>query len=553
MLAMKGERYARRGPYAGCNRTREGAGMKRARRLHASGLGTALLACIAATAPSRGQDAPATVPATVQDAGMFDVLLRPLRESSTEVTAIAVRAVIRDARLSGGQPFTLSAPIVYAAVPGIADRVKDLIVTDAEGVVPMRANDDPEAPGGFPYFRHWRAQRDVSFPLTVTYRSEVQPIGNRNSPPFGIRPAAGGVSGAGSGFLLIPANVPTRQTRVRWDLSDLEQGSIASSSFGDGDFTLDGPPAALMQGWFLAGPAGRYPAQDDVNGFSATWLGAPPWDPRIEMAQAARIYTYLGRTFDYLGPPPRYRMFTRILDTPPFGGGTALTDSFLLSRGPARPEESGNPPRGLIFHEMIHGFVGGIDAPQGIASWFSEGLTSYYTSELQLRGGFVSPDEYGETINRVARNYYVNPARNWSAARIAETGFGAEQVRRLPYLRGQLYFADLDARIRAATNGARNLDTVLRELFLLRREGWRFDHAAWIETVIRELGPQARQDFESIILEGSATIAPASDAFGPCFAREPATFDEDGQTHEGFRWTRVTGVPDSACVLRQPS
>ncbi len=508
-----------------------------------------ILAGLAPAGPAHGQEPPAAS-APVQPAGMFDVLLRPLRESGTEVTAIAVRAVIRDARVTGDQPFTLSAPVVYAAVPGIADRVKDLVVTDAQGIVPLRASDDPAAPGGFPYFRHWRAQRDVSFPLTVTYRSEVQPIGDRNGPPFGIRPAAGGVSGAGSGFLVIPANVSARQSRVRWDLSDLEAGAIASTSFGDGDFMLEGPPAALMQGWFLAGPAGRYPAEGDVNGFSATWLGAPPWDPRIEMAEAARIYTYLGRAFDYLGAPPRYRMFTRILDTPPFGGGTALTDSFMLSRGPAQPGEDSAAPRGLFFHEMIHGFVGGIEAPQGVSSWFSEGLTSYYTSELQLRGGFVSPDEYGEAINRIVRSYYVNPARNWSAARIAEAGFGTEQIRRVPYQRGQLYFADLDARIRAASNGERDLDAVLREVFLRRQGGGRFDHDAWIEIVTRELGPAGREMFESVVLEGSATLAPASDAFGPCFAREVATFTEDGREHQGYRWVRVAGVPDSACARR---
>lgn len=522
--------------------------MRRNRQFFALGLGMAL-AGMAAPASSQSQQAP-DASAAAEPAGLFETLLRPLREAGTEVTSIAVRSVIRDARLTGDQPFTLSAPIVYAAVPGIADRVKDLVVADPQGIVPMRASDDPAAPGGFPYFRHWRAQRDVSFPLIITYRSEVQPVGNRNSPPFGIRPAAGGVSGGGSGFLLIPANVPTRQSRVRWDLSDLERDSIASSSFGDGDFTLDGPPAALMQGWFLAGPAGRYPAEGDVNGFSATWLGAPPWDPRIEMAEAARIYTYLGRTFDYLGPPPRYRMFTRILDTPPFGGGTALTDSFMLSRGPARADESDAAPRGLIFHEMIHGFVGQIDAPQGIASWFSEGLTSYYTSELQLRGGFTTPDDYGAAINRLARGYYINPARNWSAARIAGVGFGTEQVRRLPYLRGQLYFADLDAQIRAASGGARNLDMVLRELFLRRQGGWRFDHDAWIEIVTRELGPSGRQSFEAVVLEGGTTLAPAADAFGPCFTREATTFTEGDESFEGYRWVRVAGVPDSDCIRR---
>jgi predicted metalloprotease with PDZ domain len=239
-------------------------------------------------------------------------------------------------------------------------------------------------------------------------------------------------------------------------------------------------------------------------------------------------------------------VLARILDTPPFGGGTALTNSFMLSRGLAQPGESTQGPQGLLFHEMIHGFVGGIEGPQGVTSWFSEGLTSYYTTVLELRGGFGSVAEYGESINAVARDYYTNEARNWSAARIVETGFNNNDIRHLPYRRGQLYFADLDSKIRAASGGRRNLDLVMRELFERRRGGWRFDHDAWREIVTREAGPQAAAEFDALIIDGTATIVPASDAFGPCFARQPTRFGEV----EGYRWERVAGVPDSRCLPR---
>ena len=80
----------------------------------------------------------------------------------------------------------------------VADRVQDLTVTDAKGAVPLASVDDPAAPGGFPYFRHWTAQRPVSYPVTISYRSAVQPAGAPQGPPFGIRPSGGGVSGAGA-------------------------------------------------------------------------------------------------------------------------------------------------------------------------------------------------------------------------------------------------------------------------------------------------------------------------------------------------------------------
>ena len=477
---------------------------------------------------------------------VFDTLLRPVRMGGTEVAAIAVRSVIRDGDIAGGQ-LSLSAPIVYAGVVGIADRVEDLVVTDRAGVVPLRVENDAPVPGGFPYYRHWRAERDVVWPVIVTYRSLVEPVSGRRGPPFGIRPTLGGVSGAGSGFLVLPENVATTVSRVRWDLSDLEAGSVASSSFGDGNFELRAPPAELRQGWYLAGPAGRYPATGPGRGFSATWLGTPPWDPAGEMAHAERVYHYLKQFFATPSPPP-YRVFMRVLDTPPFGGGTALTNSFMLSRGPAQPGESTSGPQGLLFHEMIHGFVGGIEGPVGVTSWFSEGLTSYYTTNLQLRGGFTTVERYGESINEVARDYYTNTARNWSAARIVEVGFSDNDIRHLPYRRGQLYFADLDSKIRAASGGRRTLDIVMREVFERRRQGWNFDHDAWRAIVAREAGPQAAQEFDALIIDGTATIVPASDAFGPCFERQPTTYPVEGRSIEGYRWERVPGVPDSRCL-----
>lgn len=478
----------------------------------------------------------------------FEVLLRPVRDAGTEVTAIAVRSTLRGAQLPDGERLRLAAPVVYAGVPGIADRVEDLEVTDRDGIVPVSADDDPAVPGGFPYFRHWTAGRDVTFPVRITYRSRVQPVGAPGGPPFGIRPTAGGVSGAGSGFLVIPENAGTVNSQVEWDLSDLQDGSLAATSFGDGDFSLDGPAARLMQGWYMAGPAGRFPAEGDIEGFSATWLGVPPWNPAITMAQTADIYGYLGEAFAYLGEAPRYRVFVRILETPPFGGGTALTDSFMLSRGPAGADDGDDDPQGLLFHEMIHGFVGGIEGPGGVTSWFSEGLTSYYTTQLQLRGGYWSLQDYIERINFVAGEYYTNPARNWSAERIVEVGFSDNFIRHLPYRRGELYFADLDARIRTASNGARDLDALMEEVFLRRQGGWAFDHDAWRAVLEAELGPEAVALFDAAVLDGTQTLTPAPDAFGPCLTREPATYERDGETFQGYRWIRAGDVADTECA-----
>jgi hypothetical protein len=473
-----------------------------------------------------------------------EILLRPVAEDGA-VAAIDVEEI-----LNGGDPaLKLDAPIVYPGAPGAADRMQDVRVTDAAGAVPMTTTDDAAVPGGFPYFRHWQASRPVAYPVRIRYRALVQPPGGPGGPPFGIRAVGGGVVGSGSSFLLFPPDSRIKRTRLSWDLGALPN-AIAASSYGEGDVIVAQPPAELTQAWYLAGPAGRFPAKGAVDGFSAYWLGTPTFDAPAEMAWTARAHAYLAHYFPNLRPTQPYRVFMQFRDAPPFGGGTALPHSFMLSRGPLKPGEPRVAPRLTLFHEMIHQWVGFIDAPQGESSWYSEGLTSYYQDLLPLKGGFITLDEYEAAINRLAEDYFTSKARNWSAAEITKVGFGDEEVRHTPYRRSALYFADLDARIRAHSGGKRSLDSLLFPMFMAREKGMKFDTAKWEAMVVAELGPVEKERFERLILQGSDTLEPRADTFGPCFERKATMFAKDGKEIPGFIWVRVTGVPDATCRKR---
>ena len=521
-----------------------------AQRIRRSALGTVVAALAlshAMSAQGRGRGGPPV--------GTFDVVWRPVRDGTPNVVAIDVRETLRGAPMPDA--FAVRAPVTYAGVRGIADRVERLTVQDSIGVVALTPSDDPPDPGGFPSYRHWRADRALRGTVVITYRSLVQPPPG-GGPPFGIRAAAGGVSGAGSGFLALPEGIRSVTSRVHWDLSDLAQGSSAVTTFGEGDFELVGSPEALMQGWISAGPLGRYPANGSAGGFTATWLGTPPFDPTAEMQWAGQMYSFLGKSYRYLDPPPPYRVFIRVLESGG-GGATALANSFMLSTTPGSGG-GGQSPRGTMTHEMGHMWVGGIDGPQGVTSWFSEGLNTYYTRLLPMRGGFDSMSEYGRSVNATFRDYYTNVARNLSADSIVKIGFNDNNVRHIPYVRGSLYFADVDSKIRAASHNRRNLDSLMQDLFRMRQNGGRFDHEAWVNAVTKEIGPTARAQFEGVILRGE-TIVPASDAFGPCFERRAAKLTPPERVGrggagsgapepapiDGYEWVRVESIPDDRC------
>jgi len=485
------------------------------------------------------------------DPPRFEAVLKPLVEENGKVSAIAVDSVVYGGLKESADGFILTAPVVYAGAYGIADRIRDLEVTDSKGGVPLDRHDDPELPGGFPYFRHWRAKRQLSFPVRVRYRTEVEVPTDRRGPPFNIRPSEGGVSGAGSGFLVIPESVNSNLSRVRWNLEAFQTFSTGISSWGVGEFELAGAPADLTAGWYMAGPVGRYPATGDVNGFSAAWLGKFPFDPAAEMEFTGKAYRWLADFFGYMSPPPRYRVFMRIIESKlTHFSGTALDGSFMLSGGPKSGEETnGAAPRGTLFHEMIHMWVGQVEGPQGVTSWFSEGLTSYYTLVLPLRGQFETMEQYAANIAELAERYYTSPAINMSAEEIAQVGFGDETIRSTPYSRGAIYFADLDARISAKSGGKRSLDDLTFALFQLRHADpdFIFDHDAWIAAVSAELGPEAGDEFNARIIEGKPMV-PVSDAFGPCFERRPAIYTVEERQVDGYEWVRKPDLQDQQCT-----
>src|SRR5512142_1205347 len=234
------------------------------------------LACVTAllvTCPlaDRAQSAPrARASMSLTSSRTLALTWRPVRDGSSEVVAVAVAETLSSASDPGG--FSLRAPITYAGVRGIAERIQRLVVRDSIGDLPLEASDEPADPGGFPNYRHWRATRPVHGAITISYRALVQPPPGRG-PPFGIRAYAGGVSGAGSGFLVLPEHQGNVRSRVHWDLTDLTAGATAMATYGDGDFERSGDPDELMQTWIMAGPLGRFRGTGTARGFSAAWLG----------------------------------------------------------------------------------------------------------------------------------------------------------------------------------------------------------------------------------------------------------------------------------------
>ena len=483
-------------------------------------------------------------PAPGPEQRTLHVVLRPVRDGSDTVSALSVRWELRG-RAPNAQRFSIRAPIVYASVSGIADSIQDLAVRDAKGVVPLRHEDDPVNPAGFPYFRHWRAERQVVPPVVATYRARPRTTAV-NGPQFSLQAYGGGVSTAGSGFFALPEDSGVvYRTRLHWDLTELGENSIATSTFGDGDFELVAPPEQLLQGYYMAGRLGRLPVRGATHGFTAYWLGTPPFDVKREMAWTTQMYAYL-RTFFRDTTDDPFRVFVRVLPGQNGYPGTALLNSFMLGTPVGSGDSVRLAPRETLTHEMVHHWAVGIDGLEGTVTWFPEGLATYYARLLPMKSGLDSVGSVLRSVNNTARAYYTSPARNLPADSIGRAGFRAPSARNLPYARGSLYFADLDAQLRAASGGRRRLEDIVFPIFDRVRRGERVTQSDFVEALVRDLGPSAQAEFEAIMVRGE-TLVPAANAFGPCFDRKPTSFTADGKTIDGYEWVRVSSVPDARC------
>lgn len=464
-------------------------------RRHLSGL---IAAVLLLGAPQAWAGAVRTMQVTLRP-GDVDIA-RGLARMDVELRIPAMEA-------EAGQA-VLTLPVVIANTDTVAATLMDLVMTDAEGVVPLTFRDDPAA---LVYARHWIAGRAVSGDVTVRYRAPIDntPPRRGSGPPYSLRTEGGGVSGVGNTFILLPEDERDYRIALRWDLKGLAPDAGATSSYGEGDVDLEpGRADRLSSTVFMAGSMEREPQPVSNAGFSAAWMGDTPFEARPLMAWTHRLHGWMSRFFAEPGEPP-YRVFMRF-NPINAGGGVALTRSFLVTYGKATDPAD---LKSTLSHEMIHTWT----QWDGRGQWYGEGIAVYYQGLLPYRAGLITADDYLADINDTARRYYSNLLNDTPDDQIAPRFWEDSRIRVLPYDRGGIYFAVVDGKIRRASQGARSLDDLIQEMNRRRRAGEAVDEAAWIGLLTAELGEDGKTLHAA--MKAGELMVPEPGDYGPCFTR----------------------------------
>lgn len=465
-------------------------------------------------------------PAMAETPPTLHLTLRPLAGADGKIARLEVVQVWSGLSAGADAP-VLRLPLIVSNVDTVATGLTDLAVRDARGALALTPRDvtlpitparDAEAGGPS---REWVAARAVQGRLTVRYsvpaHATLPPRGA--APPFSLSSDGGGVSAAGQVFLLLPPGDRRYRLRLDWDLSAAPRGTQAVSSLGAGSQR----PAEAVSGsqlrssFYMAGPLQVWPGTRGAR-FIVAAQGTPGFAVPDLASWAARLHTRYSGFFGQK-QAPAYVVFLRH-NPINAGGGVGLDHSFVLTFGAG----NGSDPAKLkltLAHEMFHTFQPFISEPAGLeSSWFGEGLASLYEARLPLRFGQIGPDEFLDRINFAAGRYYTSVMAAVPNAEIPQRFWADTRIRTLPYDRGMLYFAALDAALREQHDGRRSLDDLVLAMLARQDAAGRTSNADWEALLERELGGAAVAEFRAF-LNGTMPLPPPG-AFGPCFRRTTA-------------------------------
>jgi len=439
----------------------------------------------------------------------MDLALTPRAHDGT-VDALDVHMFLQQPDVAAGDVL-LSMPIELVSTPTAAYTADQIHVSDADGDLPLTADDLAPTPSGT--YRAYHATRATVGDVTVDYSTTPRAVSaaTRNGPLFDLRRQQGGLMGAGVYFLALPAGEQPYRITLKWDLHELAPGSRGVWSRGEGEQHTVAPPELMRFSFYAAGPLQRLPDQDGAK-FTMYWLDQAPFDMNTLAEQTGRLYRYMAHFFG--DDDATYRVFARS-NPYPAGGGTALAGSFMFGYG-SEGQTIAEGPQALLAHEMAHTWPRFNDEsePHAETAWYTEGTAEFYSIVLSARSGVYGPDELLHQINLRIASYYASPYINLSNKAAGELFWQDARAQKVPYGRGFMYLMRLNAEILAHSHGQRSLDDLVLSVLQRQRDGGTVGNAQWKEMIRQELGEGAVTEFEAMV--DGKIITPEPTAFG-CF------------------------------------
>ena len=330
--------------------------------------------------------------------------------------------------------------------------------------------------------------------------------------------------GSGEGLLLLPEGLDDAVVplEVVVDGAALKAPHAASTWGVGAGHRGRARPRVLRHLTFVAGSMGaaKFDASDGHD--EAAWLGSTAFDPRPVAAEIAGTRTAMASMFHAQEPLPATVLF--VTQSRPLGsyGTTPRYGGLLVELGPSEPWSA--PLRISVAQQLIRPWIGGElwigphDAEHVAESyWFSEGVARYMVTRLLAGNGILRPDDVRDVIVGETSVIVNSKYRGKSNAELAALSRTDDTARAHLVARGALYAARINALARDKSKGGWSLETIVLELLeQARREQKPLPASAWVDAVVRTVGPGEREMFARTIERGEEVVLPAK-VLGVCF------------------------------------
>ncbi len=463
----------------------------------------------------------------------LSVTLTPFWEDD-RVSAMKVHYIIEEPALGiGGQ--ILKANLSTVTIPFCPVKDDVIVIKDEVGVLKTRTETENE---NFVETKKWLVERDTAGDVSVAYQilpREV-PEDYTSSPYFDFRSEQGGANGAGVTFLLFP---PDGKYNIdfKWDLSHLPDSCLGVWSLGEGHVQTELDANTLVFSYYAVGQIKAI----KEDRFAFYWLSDPTFDLRDAAQTILKLYQYMAEFFKDEDSP--YKVFVRKDPFEKSQGGTALKNSYMFGYS-----ETSTPTVkeliNLFSHEMVHNWPHLNHEQYGITTWYNEGTAEYYSVVLPYRAGIMSLEETRDQIQTRSDKYYGNPFRDLSSAEAAKIYWEDRRAQRIPYGRGFFYLANVDAKLRQASQGKRRVDDLVLEILQRTKNIEQPDNQDWLDLVCKALGEGALKDFEA--MRDGELIIPHPACFGGVFDISETTIEPEDSKKPltGFDWKIKNNIVD---------
>lgn len=201
----------------------------------------------------------------------------------------------------------------------------------------------------------------------------------RMGPRVDLRTDQGGIMGAGSSWIPVPARKETiYDITVAWNMTGALKRMSAVWTYGEGQTaTRRGPASDIVTTYYGVGPLRSHTSPSNP-GFGVYWLGEPTLFNVTELSTVIEgLFTRMAAFFE--DPGTTYRISIR-KSTAPAWGGTAMMSCFMLEWSDSiKLLDPQAEVFHLLAHEIVHNWTvmqpadvdGGEEDPD--SAWYTEG------------------------------------------------------------------------------------------------------------------------------------------------------------------------------------